>query len=159
MERIAQTDRVLIRSSPVGMLTLVSSGRALTHLLFGERFPATKPDDILLNVSVQLDEYFSGDRKTFDVPLEMAGTDFQKACWEALRTIPYGETCTYSDIARRIGRPKACRAVGQANHVNPVSIIVPCHRVIGSGGSLTGYGGGMDAKRLLLQLEGVKICK
>lgn len=101
----------------------------------------------------QLEEYFQGTRKTFDLPLRMNGTEFQKQVWEALLTIPYGETRSYSELAEQIGRPKAARAVGMANHRNPIAILVPCHRVIGKNGSLTGYAGGIDKKEMLLELE------
>lgn len=101
----------------------------------------------------QLDEYFAGKRREFDVPLLFAGTEFQKAVWGELLTIPFGETVSYGEIARRIGMPKAVRAVANANAANPMSIFVPCHRVIGSDRSLTGYGGGIEAKRKLLELE------
>lgn len=113
------------------------------------------PTDPLLKKAVkQLDEYFAGKRKKFDLPLSMKGTEFQQKVWEALRAIPYGETRSYGDIAKAIGKPKAARAVGMANNRNPVSIIVPCHRVIGANGSLVGYGGGLKAKEFLLKLEG-----
>jgi O-6-methylguanine DNA methyltransferase len=103
----------------------------------------------------QLAEYLAGRRRAFDLPLDLAGTKFQRLCWQELQRIPYGTTCTYGEMARRIGRPAAVRAVGQANHDNPIGVIVPCHRVIGANGSLTGYGGGLDMKRTLLELEGV----
>ena len=113
------------------------------------------PTDPLLKKAVkQLDEYFAGRRKEFNLPLSMKGTAFQKKVWAALQEIPYGETRSYGDIAKAIGKPKAARAVGMANNRNPVSIIVPCHRVIGSNGSLVGYGGGLKAKEFLLKLEG-----
>ena len=102
----------------------------------------------------QLEEYFAGERRRFDLPLDLRGTDFQQRCWQALLKIPYGETRSYADIARAIGQPSAVRAVGLANGQNPVAIVVPCHRVIGSDGSLTGYGGGLEIKRKLLELEG-----
>jgi methylated-DNA-[protein]-cysteine S-methyltransferase len=105
------------------------------------------------DVRRQLAEYFGGDRITFDVPLAAAGTPFQRAVWRGLRGIPYGETISYGELARRIGRPSAVRAVGLANGRNPISVIVPCHRVIGADGTLTGYGGGIERKRLLLELE------
>ncbi len=103
----------------------------------------------------QLDEYLAGRRRTFDIPLDFGGTEFQRLCWEALLRIPYGETRSYGQLAREIGRPAAVRAVGHANHDNPIGVIVPCHRVIGANGSLTGYAGGLDMKRALLELEGV----
>ena len=105
----------------------------------------------------QLREYFAGVRKSFDLPLSQHGTPFQMAVWDSLQTIPYGETRSYGDIARQIGKPGAARAVGMANNRNPICIIVPCHRVIGADGSLTGYGGGLDKKEALLKLEGVHI--
>lgn len=103
----------------------------------------------------QLHEYLAHERQEFDIPLEVDGTDFQRLCWDALRRIPYGETRSYSQLARDIGRPAAVRAVGLANHDNPIGVIIPCHRVIGANGSLTGYAGGLDMKRTLLELEGV----
>jgi methylated-DNA-[protein]-cysteine S-methyltransferase len=103
----------------------------------------------------QLDEYLAGRRRDFDVPLDFGGTPFQRLCWEGLLRIPYGETRSYGQMAREIGRPAAVRAVGHANHDNPIGVIIPCHRVIGANGSLTGYAGGLDMKRLLLELEGV----
>ena len=102
----------------------------------------------------QLEEYFAGRRRQFDLPLDLHGTEFQKRCWQELLKIPYGETRSYADVARAIGNPSAVRAVGLANGQNPIAIIVPCHRVIGSDGSLTGYGGGLETKRKLLELEG-----
>jgi methylated-DNA-[protein]-cysteine S-methyltransferase len=102
----------------------------------------------------ELEEYFAGTRRAFDFPLDLRGTDFQVACWRALLAIPYGETRTYADIARAVGRPQGFRAVGMANNRNPVAIVVPCHRVIASDGTLCGYGGGLDIKRKLLELEG-----
>ncbi len=102
----------------------------------------------------QLEEYFSGTRREFTFPLDLRGTDFQLACWRALSAIPYGKTRTYADIARAIGKPHAFRAVGMANNRNPIAIVVPCHRVIASDGTLCGYGGGLDVKRRLLELEG-----
>jgi methylated-DNA-[protein]-cysteine S-methyltransferase len=102
----------------------------------------------------QLQEYFAGQRREFDLQLDIRGTDFQKRCWQELLEIPYGETRSYADIARAIGNPQAVRAVGLANGQNPIAIVVPCHRVIGSDGSLTGYGGGLGVKRKLLQHEG-----
>jgi methylated-DNA-[protein]-cysteine S-methyltransferase len=102
----------------------------------------------------QLEEYFAGKRREFTFPLDLRGTDFQLACWRALLAIPYGETRSYADIARAVGKPTAFRAVGMANNRNPIAIVVPCHRVIASDGSLCGYGGGLDVKRKLLELEG-----
>lgn len=110
--------------------------------------------DVIGQAERQLDEYFAGRRRTFDVPLLFVGTDFQKTVWNELLTIPFGQTLSYGDLARRIGMPKAVRAVANANGANSISIFAPCHRVIGSDRSLTGYGGGLDAKRYLLALEG-----
>jgi methylated-DNA-[protein]-cysteine S-methyltransferase len=121
-------------------------------------WPAAEPDSEaapLPEVRRQLDDYLAGRRRQFDVPLDFGGTPFQRLCWEALLRIPYGETRTYGSMAREIGRPAAVRAVGHANHDNPIGVIIPCHRVIGANGSLTGYAGGLDMKRVLLELEGV----
>lgn len=112
-------------------------------------------NDILNTAKVQLGEYFSGKSKILDVPLDLIGTEFRKSVWKALQTIPYGETRSYGQIATQIGKPKAPRAVGQANHHNPISYFVPWHRVIGTGGALVGFGGGLDAKSWLLNLEGI----
>lgn len=130
--------------------------RALESL--HRHWPEAEPDPDappLPAVRRQLDEYLAGSRRGFDIPLEAGGTPFQRLCWEALQRIPYGETRSYSQMAREIGRPAAVRAVGHANHDNPIGIIIPCHRVIGANGSLTGYAGGLDMKRALLELEGV----
>lgn len=146
----------VLEPTPVGPLLLVSDGSALTTLHFsagpgpGERDDA---DPVLVTVATQLREYFAGDRKEFDLPLAPRGTDFQRAVWERLCEIPYGTTITYGELARRVGNPAASRAVGLANGRNPIAIVVPCHRVIGSDGKLTGFAGGMDAKRALLELE------
>jgi methylated-DNA-[protein]-cysteine S-methyltransferase len=146
--------------SPIGELLLIGDGQALRglHMQAGSRPIAPDPvwersDEPFADVIAQLNDYFAGARTDFDLPLELAGTDFQRRVWNALREIPYGDTVSYGELARRIGRPSAARAVGMANNRNPVAVIVPCHRVIGSGGSLTGYGGGLDRKRLLLDLE------
>lgn len=155
--------------SPVGRLILAASDDGLTHLLFAEREGRPFRDDrlppchgssaarrILAETEKQLREYFAGRRRDFDLPLAPRGTEFQMAVWRGLRDIPYGETESYGDLARRIGRPRAVRAVGAANGANPISIIVPCHRVIGGDGSLTGYGGGLRIKKQLLELEGIE---
>jgi methylated-DNA-[protein]-cysteine S-methyltransferase len=107
-------------------------------------------------IAAQLAEYFDGRRQVFDLPLALRGTPFQLAVWEELRRIPFGATCTYTELARRVGRPAAVRAVGRANATNPVSLVVPCHRVVGADGTLTGYGGGLGVKRALLDLEGAR---
>ena len=142
--------------SPVGPLLLTSDGTSLTRLLFdAEPDPvwSTEPCEVLDRAVAQLREYFAGERTDFDLPLDPAGTPFQKATWMALRDIPYAQTINYGQLAGRVGNPNASRAVGLANGRNPISIVVPCHRVIGANGSLTGYGGGLDRKRLLLDLE------
>jgi methylated-DNA-[protein]-cysteine S-methyltransferase len=113
--------------------------------------PAAPP---LPELRRQLDDYLNGRRRDFDLPLEVAGTEFQRLCWQALREIPYGQTRSYGQMARIIGRPTAVRAVGHANHDNPIGVIIPCHRVIGANGSLTGYAGGLPIKQYLLELEG-----
>ena len=135
--------------SPVGTLTLRAEDGALTAILFGDMRKGLPGGTRVL----ELAEYFEGSRREFTVPVRLTGTDFQQEVWAALCEIPYGATATYGDIARRVGRPRACRAVGMANHRNPVPIIVPCHRVIGSGGALTGYGGGLAVKSYLLAWE------
>jgi methylated-DNA-[protein]-cysteine S-methyltransferase len=151
-----------IVSSPIGRLLLIGDGHALTGLwmIDAERHTArdlglTPSPETFTEVAAQLEEYFAGDRKEFTVPLAPSGTPFQLAVWTELTKIPYGSTVSYGDIARALGkRLVASRAVGLANGSNPISVIVPCHRVIGSDGSLTGYGGGLDRKELLLRLEG-----
>lgn len=148
-------------ASPVGPLTLAGRDEVLTHLRMEDQtHPPPGRDDWVLDeqafpkVVEQLEAYFAGELTEFDVPFELEGTPFQRQVWSALVEIPYGTTASYGDVARRIGRPTAFRAVGLANGRNPVAIIVPCHRVIGSTGTLTGYGGGLDRKRVLLELEG-----
>ena len=150
-------------ASPIGRLTLTGDGRALTAIFFerDDRLRAGPPkswradDQRLRDARRQLDEYFAGKRTAFDLPLALRGTPFQMEVWRALLRIPFGATASYGAIAAAIGRPGASRAVGGANHRNPIPIIVPCHRVIGSDGSLTGYGGGEPTKRRLLALEGI----
>jgi methylated-DNA-[protein]-cysteine S-methyltransferase len=148
--------------SPVGEIKLVAGTDGLAAILWENDDPErvrlgamTKDDDhpLLLETERQLGEYFAGTRTKFSVKLEFSGTAFQQLVWNALLTIPYGETRSYGEIARQIGNPKAVRAVGAANGRNPISIIAPCHRVIGSNGKLTGFAGGLDAKSRLLQIE------
>lgn len=143
--------------SPIGDLTLtVDDDGAVTRLeLPGRAHAAAEPSDDprFAQATVQLAEYFDGTRTAFDLPLNPRGTAFERAVWDLLLQIPCGETTTYAELARRLDRPNAARAVGRANALNPIAIVVPCHRVIGSNGSLTGYAGGLDAKRALLDLE------
>jgi len=144
-------------NSPAGPLLLAVSERGLMALEFDRGDVAaawTESREKTAACARQLEEYFAGRRRVFDLALDLRGTDFQKRCWHELLKIPYGETRSYADIARAIGKPAAVRAVGLANGQNPIAIIVPCHRVIGSDGSLTGYGGGLETKRKLLELEG-----
>ena len=149
--------------SPVGKLTLVASDVGLAAILWesddGRRVPLTLEEEapghrVLLEAERQLAEYFSGRRRAFTVQLDVVGTPFQKKVWQALLTIPFGETRSYAEIARQIGSPRAVRAVGAANGRNPLSIVAPCHRVIGSSGKLTGFAGGLETKARLLALEG-----
>lgn len=141
----------------IGSIGIADNGKEITDIFF-------KKDNILGDFNIaetelikkaikQLNEYFNGTRISFDLPLSLEGTDFQKLVWNTLKAIPYGETKSYKDIAEAIGNPKACRAVGMANNKNPISIIIPCHRVIGSNGKLVGYGGGVEIKKQLLDLE------
>jgi methylated-DNA-[protein]-cysteine S-methyltransferase len=160
--------------STIGPLFLAASPNGLVALEFDARLPgqqSIRPNprdlrdekkgfkfedsaDLLRPYVGELEEYFAGKRRQFTFPLDLRGTDFQLACWRALLAIPYGETRSYADIARAVGKPNAFRAVGMANNRNPVAIVVPCHRVIASDGTLCGYGGGLDVKRKLLELEG-----
>ncbi len=151
--------------TPVGRLRLVASDHGLAAILWENDDPnrvrlaplAENPTHpILLETERQLAGYFAGSLKMFTIPLDPVGTDFQKEVWEALSTIPFGETRSYAEIAAQIGRPKAVRAVGAANGRNPISILVPCHRVIGSNGKLTGFAGGLDIKAALLEIEGTR---
>ena len=153
-----------VLESPVGPLTIAGDGTTVTNLRMSDQTYAPRDqdewheaDDAFAAVVAQLDAYFAGTRTTFDVPLDLRGTPFQREVWAQLLAIPYGETRTYGELAHALGRPGAARAVGLANGHNPVGIIVPCHRVIGSDGSLTGYGGGLDRKRALLALEGAQL--
>jgi methylated-DNA-[protein]-cysteine S-methyltransferase len=142
---------------PVGPVGIIEEDGAVTGVFFRDKKPpnvcAIAETPLIKKTAAQLGEYFEHRRKVFDLPLLLRGTEFQVAVWNALQSIPYGETRSYKDIAVLAGNPKACRAAGMANHRNPITIIVPCHRVIGSDGSLTGYGGGLEVKRYLLELE------
>ena len=151
-----------IMDSPVGRLKLVASDNGLAAILWQNDRPSRvrlgeliedERHPVLVETTRQLGEYFAGKRKTFSVALDMRGTRFQKDVWKALLAIPFGETRSYADLAKRLGNPQATRAVGAANGRNPISIIVPCHRVIGSSGKLTGFAGGLDIKARLLDLE------
>lgn len=145
-----------VMDSPVGALRVCQEGNAIVGLYFGGTVSeGAPPTGLLREAKAQLEEYFSGQRRVFDLPLRFGGTAFQHAVWEALLDIPYGETRSYGQIAAAIGRPKAVRAAGQAIGRNPISIIVPCHRVIGQNGTLTGFGGGLPIKEKLLKGEGV----
>jgi methylated-DNA-[protein]-cysteine S-methyltransferase len=146
--------------SPIGELLLIGDGNALQglHMLEGRRPIAISPrwhraPDAFADVTTELDDYFAGRRTSFTVPVALSGTPFQLRVWTALQEIGYGQTTSYGELAEHLGQPTASRAVGLANGRNPVAVIVPCHRVIGADGSLTGYGGGLERKRLLLDLE------
>jgi len=139
--------------SAIGPLTLSGGPDGLTGLDFGDHADGGESCPLLERAAAELAAYFAGERRVFTVPLAPVGTDFQLRVWAALREIPFGETTTYGEIAARIGNPRACRAVGQANNRNPLPIFIPCHRVIGAGGRLTGYAGGLEVKRRLLELE------
>jgi methylated-DNA-[protein]-cysteine S-methyltransferase len=152
--------RFRVIHSPIGPLTVAGTDRALTHICMQDQAhpPADQADWIedpagFGDVIAQLEAYFVGELTEFDIELDLEGTEFQKRVWAELLTIPYGQTRSYGEMARNLGKPGASRAVGLANGRNPVSIIVPCHRVIGADGSLTGYGGGLNRKEILLELE------
>jgi methylated-DNA-[protein]-cysteine S-methyltransferase len=145
--------------SPIGPLTLAGHGSTLTNLrMVDQTYEPSRTDwspdpGAFADAVAQLDAYFAGELTDFDIGLDLRGTEFQRRVWQALLRIPYGETRSYGEIAEQIGAPGSARAVGWANGHNPIAIVVPCHRVIGAGGSLTGYGGGLDRKRTLLELE------
>ena len=152
----------MLINSPVGELKLIASDKGLVAILWENDDPKRvrlgdsreeKEHPILVKAARQLDEYFAGKRSSFSVPLDMRGTQFQKSVWEALLRIPFGEKRSYSELARGLGNAQAARAVGAANGRNPISIIVPCHRVVGSTGQLTGFAGGLETKACLLELE------
>jgi O-6-methylguanine DNA methyltransferase len=170
----AETLHTTTITSAIGPLFLAASLQGLVALEFDARLPGQQsirpnPRDFrdekkgftfeesaraMKPYLIELQEYFASERREFSFPLDLRGTDFQLACWRALLAIPYGETRSYADIARAVGKPNAFRAVGMANNRNPIAIVVPCHRVIASDGGLCGYGGGLDVKRKLLELEG-----
>lgn len=152
--------------SPVGELTLVAGNEGLVAILWEEDDPRRVPlgplvedsgHPVLAETERQLGEYFAGKRRAFDLPLDFRGTGFQKDVWRTLLEIPFGETRSYAEIAHAVGRPTAFRAVGAANGRNPISIVAPCHRVIGTNGALTGFAGGIEAKQRLLALEGLSL--
>ena len=157
MSNIKLTDKVKVYNwlSPVGYIHIKEENNFIIGIGFGEHnYDCTDIPSPLINTAVnQLSQYFKGERKNFQLPIKLNGTDFQKRVWQALLTIPYGETRCYGEIAKQIGNPKGQRAVGMANNKNPISIVVPCHRVIGKNGNLTGYAGGLNIKEKLLNLE------
>lgn len=149
--------------APIGPLTIGVTAGGLAALEFDHSYarPPRRPADTWIQsesrvaaVVAELRDYFAGKLRRFSIPLDLRGTDFQLRCWGALLEVPYGQTITYAELARRVGSPRGFRAVGMANHDNPVAIVVPCHRVLASDGSLGGYGGGLEIKRALLELEG-----
>jgi methylated-DNA-[protein]-cysteine S-methyltransferase len=142
--------------TPIGPLRLSAEGGRLSRAEFAASADATSGEPVLVEAEAQLRAYFAGELRHFDLPLAPRGTAFQLSVWDALLEIPYGATTTYSELAAMIGRPSARRAVGAANGRNPLAVIVPCHRVIGAAGALTGYGGGLERKRMLLALEATK---
>jgi methylated-DNA-[protein]-cysteine S-methyltransferase len=167
MSHSSPTEKLLYTTldSPIGELLLLGDGQALCGLYMQDgRKPMRiapaweRSDDSFLDARTQLSGYFAGERVAFELPMSMRGTQFERRVWSALRDIPYGETESYGELAARIGAPAAAREVGTANGRNPISVIVPCHRVIGADGSLTGYGGGLERKRLLLDLERGQTC-
>lgn len=147
---------ILFVQTDLGPVGIAEENGAVTDLFFrGEAAPAAVAGEtpLLREAARQIEEYLAGERTRFELPLAPAGTPFQKRVWEALQAIPYGETRSYQAVAESIGQPKACRAVGLANNRNPISIVIPCHRVIGKDGSLVGYGGGLAIKERLLRME------
>lgn len=141
-------------ASPVGRLRIDADNTGICGVNRTEEALCSPEEPLLADCARQLAEYFSGARRVFDLPLHPVGTAFRMKVWAELQQIPYGQTITYGELARRVGNARGARAVGGANHHNPISIIIPCHRVIGADGSLTGYGGGLDMKEALLRLEG-----
>lgn len=149
-----------VYAMPQGRMTIVDSGGAVVRIGFGVldvEGSALSPTALTNEAATQLMEYFAGKRRTFSLPLAPKGTPFQKEVWQALSSIPYGQTRSYADIAAQVGRPKAFRAVGMANNRNPIPIVIPCHRVVGSSGDMVGYAYGTKIKRYLLELEGIDV--
>jgi methylated-DNA-[protein]-cysteine S-methyltransferase len=147
--------RVHAVDTPIGTLWLDGDATGLAAIAFDGPPGARSDDPLLTEAEAQLRAYFAGELTRFDLPLSPRGTDFQRRVWDAVAAVPYGTTTTYSTLAAALGRPSACRAVGAANGRNPLPIVVPCHRVVGTSGALTGYGGGLERKRALLDLEAV----
>jgi methylated-DNA-[protein]-cysteine S-methyltransferase len=157
--RIEETDVGYVES-PIGLIEVAGTGTGILSVVFVEEpWPDACSNDVVDMAAEQLGEYLAGTRRAFDLPLDLQGSDFQQQVWEQLLTIPYGQTASYQAVAQAIDRPRAVRAVGAANARNPISIVVPCHRVIGSDGSLTGYGGGLWRKAWLLRHEGILRCE
>jgi methylated-DNA-[protein]-cysteine S-methyltransferase len=150
-------ENIYYYNTEIGRIGIIENGKAVTHLLWNEELPPyecrEQETELTKAAAKELVEYLKGKKKQFSIPLEPSGTDFRKKVWNALIKIPYGSTMSYMQIASVVGSPKACRAVGSANHHNPIPIFIPCHRVIGANGSLTGFGGGIDLKKKLLDLE------
>lgn len=148
---------LFFNETAIGRIALAEEDGAITNMFFeGQLLPEgweERETALLRRAADELTEYLAGKRRVFTVPLAPAGTAFQRLVWAALQEIPYGETCTYKELAAAVGKPKACRAVGGANHRNPISVLIPCHRVIGANGTLVGYGGGLPMKQRLLALE------
>lgn len=148
---------IFFYDTKIGRIGIASNSDAVTNVYFsGENTPSgmeLKETELIKKAGEEINEYFSGKRNNFDIPLEPEGTEFQKSVWDVLKKIPYGKTFTYKQVAEAVGNPKACRAVGMANNKNPIPLFIPCHRVIGSNGKLVGFGGGLDIKEYLLNLE------
>lgn len=143
-----------VYTSPIGEISIIEEENKIIEISFGVKSGIKQGSSLLLEKTKnELQEYFDGKRMEFDIPIKLNGTDFYKKVWNELKKIPYGETRSYGEIAERIGNPKASRAVGMANHNNPISIIVPCHRVVGKNNKLVGYAGGLDKKKYLIELE------
>lgn len=153
-------NNVYLYETPIGDIAIYENGFGITEIDFGEvilKEANMVETPLLMKANEQLQEYFNGERTEFNLPLVMEGTEFQKLVWKALEEIPYGKTCSYKDIAIKIGNEKASRAIGMANNKNPIPIIIPCHRVIGANGKLVGYGGGLDIKQKLLNIEKINL--
>lgn len=152
---MSDVSNYFVYNTPLGRLTIASDGSSITHVLFGscELDGVRRATSLTNEASNQLQEYLAGKRRCFDLPIAPSGTEFQLRVWRALRSIPYGETRTYAEVAEMIGSPRSSRAVGSANNRNPIPIIIPCHRVIGTNGNLVGYAAGVHIKKWLLDME------